>query len=274
VSKAPNALDIRDVTVVRGGRTLLSRLSFAVPGGATCAVVGPNGSGKSTLLRVIEGFEFPTSGEARVLGEKLGETNLAELRRRVRLVGSAGALDFEGEMTLERVAATGAEGFMYAHQETTPELLALVRAKLRQVGLAGREGVRWSHASAGERTRTLLARSRMPTGGASSARDASARAAAAQLLLLDEPTANLDPAAREGTVKFFGRPPRGVAQLIVTHHVEELPEITTLALVLREGKGVAFGPAAKVLTSANLTRAFGVRMTVSRRLGRFSARVG
>lgn len=263
-ARSAAALSLRDVSVVRGGRALLRGITFDVPHGATCAVVGPNGSGKSTLLRVIEGFQYPTRGEVRILGETLGETVLADLRKRVKLVGSAGALDFEGTMTLERVAATGAEGNMYEHVDVTPEVARRVRREMSEVGLARRGGVLWAHASAGERTRALLARAR--TSGADHRRE--------ELLLLDEPTANLDPAAREETVAIIGAPPAGVSQLIVTHHVEELPPITSLALVLREGRALAFGPPAKVLTSAVLTRAFDVKITVSRKAGRFHARVG
>src|SRR4051812_19150050 len=84
------ALEIDNVSLQRGEKVILQNVSLRVPIGATCAIVGHNGSGKSTLLRVIEGYEFPTSGTVRILGETLGETDVARLRERVRLVGAAG----------------------------------------------------------------------------------------------------------------------------------------------------------------------------------------
>lgn len=263
IETVPWAIDLQEVTVVRGGRTLLKGVSFRVPVGATAAVVGPNGAGKTTMLRILEGYEFPTSGRATVLGETLGETNLAELRRRVRLIGSAGmggggeARDFPGGMDLLTIVATGREGALVHYQALSGAEVREARGALRSVGLLARQGVLWAHASAGERTRALLARARMPAGEGG------------RLLLLDEPTAGLDPAAREQTVRAMARPGRETTQLIVTHHVEELPTTTTHALVLREGRVLAAGEVGKVLTAGVLSRAFGISIRIRRKKGRF-----
>lgn len=272
--EAVPAVVFEDVTVVRGGRTLLRNVSFVVPGsgagpGVTCAVVGPNGAGKTTILRLIEGYEFPTSGRVEVLGERLGETDLAALRRRVRLVGSAGAgeagsREFSGEMTLLAVVSTGASGALVRYDTPGSAERRSALSSLRAVGLGGRAEVKWAHASAGERTRTLLARSRMPSPEKGP-----------RLLLLDEPTLALDPGAREKVVRAMARPPRGTSQIVVTHHVEELPPDTAMAVVMKGGRVLAAGQAEKVLTGRVLSRCFGLELRVGRRRerrkGRWSA---
>lgn len=264
-----NAVEVGGVGVMRGGRWLLSGVSFEVERGETVAVIGANGSGKSTLLRVLEGYEFPTEGRVVVVGEELGRCEVAKLRRRVKLVGSAGVsthgedrLDFGVTRTLLEVVLTGVGGTLLRYDEGSAEERKTGMRALGAVGLKGREGVVWGVASAGERTRTLLARARMKAEGVRT-----------ELLLLDEPTANLDPAAREEALKVLSNPPAGLTQMIVTHHVEELPVQTSRVLVLKEGKALAWGEADKVLTSKVLSEAFGLKMRVKREKRRWLAQV-
>lgn len=264
------AVRLEGVSVVRSGRTLLRDLSLTVPVGATFAVIGANGAGKTTLLRLLEGYEFPTRGTVTVLGETLGQTDVARLRHRVRLVGSAGVSDVGGEawardfpatMPLETVVSTGPTGTLVRYDPLTPAESRTARSALAAVGLRGRESVLWQHASAGERTRTLLARATSTVPGESSG---------GVLLLLDEPTAALDPGARESVVAALASPPPGVTQIIVTHHIEELPPTTTHALVLHHGRPLAQGPVRKVLTSAILSKAFAHPLKVTHRKGRYT----
>lgn len=253
----PVAVRLRGVGVRRDGRWILRGVNLDVSADSTCAVVGPNGSGKSTLLRVIEGYEFPTEGQVWVLGRKLGETDVAELRKRVRLVGGAGGtLDFAPAMSLLEVVATGGRGHLVMYDQPSPAEARSARSLLRGVGLRGE--LRWGVSSAGERLRALLARARMPIPPTKPA------ANPARLILLDEPTAHLDLVAREQVVAAMAHPSPRVTQLIVTHHVEELPAATTTALLLSRGKPVACGPALKVLTSRYMSAAFASPVWVRR----------
>lgn len=273
--KAPVALWLKGVGVKREGRWLLRGISMEVREGETCAVVGPNGCGKSTLLRVIEGYEFATEGEVWVLGRKLGETDVGELRKRVRLVGSAGSgssgggsgggegLDFPRGMMLREVVASGGRGHLVMYEAATGAEVRAAGRLLREVGLEG--GIRWGVASAGERMRAMLARARMPVSGAGEQ--------GGRVLLLDEPTANLDLAAREKVIAAMEAPGTETTQVIVTHHVEELPVGTGTVLVLGKGRAVAVGAAGRVLTGGNLSKAFGVPVRVGRRGGRWRAEV-
>jgi iron complex transport system ATP-binding protein len=111
--------------------------------------------------------------------------------------------------------------------------------------------------SQGERQRVLIGRALM---------------AKPRLLILDEPCAGLDPVAREQFLKFIddlaGRP-GAPALVLVTHHVEEITPAFTHALVLHAGTVVASGPKARTVTSAVLSRAFGARIRVRTRDGRY-----
>jgi iron complex transport system ATP-binding protein len=96
-----------------------------------------------------------------------------------------------------------------------------------------------------------------------------------ELLLLDEPGAGLDLGGREDLVSRLSGLARyhyAPAQVLVTHHVEEIPPGYTHALLLRGGEIVASGPAEGVLTEANLSDTFGLALTLDRTAGRFTAR--
>jgi iron complex transport system ATP-binding protein len=119
----------------------------------------------------------------------------------------------------------------------------------------------WHTMSQGERGRTLIARALMPDP---------------PLLLLDEPSTGLDVAAREQMIRTLDELPTtipGLTTVMVTHHFEELPPATTHAALLREGRLVAAGPVADVLTTELVTEAFAHPIAVRRdEGGRWSAR--
>jgi iron complex transport system ATP-binding protein len=113
--------------------------------------------------------------------------------------------------------------------------------------------------SEGERKRVQIARSLM---------------ADPELLLLDEPAAGLDLGGREDLLRRIAgllRDPRSPMMIMVTHHVEEVPEGFTHALLLRKGTVLAAGPVGEVFTERNLSRCFGVPLLVERRAARWSA---
>jgi iron complex transport system ATP-binding protein len=114
--------------------------------------------------------------------------------------------------------------------------------------------------SEGERKRIQIARALMPDP---------------ELLILDEPAAGLDLGAREDLLtrlSGLALDPAAPTSLLVTHHVEEIPSGTTHALLLRDGGVVAAGPINEVLTSANISQAFGLTIDLSHENGRWFAR--
>lgn len=249
------------VEVVRDGRTILGPLDLDVARGAHHAVLGPNGSGKTTLLRILSTYLHPTRGSVEVLGNRFGRVDLRTLRGRVGVV-SAGVVGL-----LHRVGTAGELVAAARHGATRP-VPAIDSSDRAAAGLAlARVGADHLVArvcrtlSQGEWQRVQIAR---------------ALVTAPELLLLDEPFAGLDLGGREalvGDVASVMEEPDGPTVVLVTHHVEEVPDTVDGALLLREGGAVASGPATEVLTSAHVSDAFGVTVDVDHDGGRYRARV-
>jgi iron complex transport system ATP-binding protein len=130
---------------------------------------------------------------------------------------------------------------------------------LKQVGLDAPETLRWTTMSQGERGRTLIARALVPDP---------------PLLLLDEPSTGLDLKAREQMIRTLVDLPMaipGLTSMTVTHHFEELPPSTTHAALIRNGRLIASGPVADVLTSELVSACFDHPVDVERRRGRWYA---
>jgi len=257
----PTVLDLAGVTVVREGRRLLDGVSWTVTGAQRWVVLGPNGAGKTTLLGVASTYLHPTSGEASVLGHRMGRVNLFELRPRIGLAGSALAARLPRHESVRDVVVTAVHAVVGRWREAYDEAdFRRATDLLEQLGVAHLCDRSFGSLSEGERKRVQIARALMP---------------APELLLLDEPTAGLDLGAREDLVTRLsdlavgGRAP----VVLVTHHVEDIPAGFTHALLLREGKVVAAGPLSEALVDRHLSACFGVPLTVSVDAhGRWSAR--
>ena len=249
------------VSVVREGATLLAGVDWAVEEGQRWAVLGPNGAGKSTLLAVAGASLFPSTGTVTLLGERFGEADLGELRTRVGLSTSSLNDRIPPHEKAIDVVVTAAHGVVGRWVEGYDDGdLARAADLMARVGLRAFAHRRFGSLSEGERKRVLLARSLMTDP---------------ELLLLDEPAAGLDLGAREALLRLLTRlaGSSGPAPtVLVTHHVEEIPVGTTHALLLARGRIVASGPAAHVLTSGNLTQAFGIPLVVEHTAGRWTAR--
>ncbi|MET4430569.1 MULTISPECIES: ABC transporter ATP-binding protein [unclassified Mycolicibacterium] len=254
-------IDFARVTLRRGGKTLVGPITWAVELDERWVVVGPNGAGKTSLLRIAAAMEHPTSGTAYVLGERLGKTDMSELRARVGLSSSALSQRVpDGEVVRDVVVSAGyavmgrwREQYDDVDYEQAVDMLESVGAE----HLAERT---YGTLSEGERKRVLIARSMMTDP---------------ELLLLDEPAAGLDLGGREELVARLAdlaADPDAPATVLVTHHVEEIPQGFTHCLLLSEGAAVASGLLTDVLTSENLSKAFGQSIALDMIDGRYFAR--
>jgi len=251
-------LEARDACLVRGARPLLDQITMSIMAGELWAVLGPNGAGKSTLLRLLATYAHPTRGEVDVLGKRLGRVDVFTLRPLVSLVSTHHPV--RPGRTVRNLVLTGATGTLdvAARWAPAPSESAKAEMIIDLMGLARLAGSRWSTLSQGERSRALIARGLMGSP---------------RVLLLDEPAAGLDVAGREQLLaslsELRGREP-GLAVVLVTHHLEELPAATSHALLLREGRQLAAGPAADVLTSDLVSACFGHPVSVARHAGRWT----
>ncbi|GAA4908775.1 ABC transporter ATP-binding protein [Streptomonospora salina] len=259
VSTAP-VLNADAVDVVRSGKKLLDQASMVVRPGEHWALLGPNGAGKSTLLSLLSAEQHPTRGTVEVLGGRLGRTDLRELRRRIGHVDPRH--DPRSALPGRTVVLTGATGTVEVPPRWHPSPEEQARSE-RLMAMMGVDRLRddpWPTLSQGERGRFLIARALMPRP---------------RLLLLDEPAAGLDVAARERLLTALDELRREhpeLATVLVTHHLEELPASTTHALLLRAGQVVAAGEAARTLQSKPVTACFDHPIAIERRGGRWSAR--
>ncbi|RLP99598.1 ABC transporter ATP-binding protein [Micromonospora sp. CV4] len=249
------------VGVRRSGTALLQDLTWRVELDERWVVLGPNGAGKTTLLNLAAGRLHPTTGVAHVLGERIGRTDVNELRTRIGLSTAALAERLPAEERVSDVVVTAAWSVVGRWRESYDRGdEARARALLSQLGIGGLAERRYGTLSEGERKRVQIARALMTDP---------------ELLLLDEPAAGLDLGGREDLVARLAElayDPDAPALVLVTHHVEEIPPGFTHALLLREGGVVAQGLLAETLTGDNLSKTFGLPLVVERSGDRYTAR--
>jgi iron complex transport system ATP-binding protein len=249
------------VDVVRGQTTLLRGIDWTVAAADRWVILGPNGAGKTTLLQLAAALMHPTRGEVRLLGETLGAVDVFELRPRIGLTSAALAQRIEpGERTGDVVVSAGYAVVGRWRERYDVHDLTRAAMLMEQWGVAPFAARPFGTLSEGERKRVQIARALMSDP---------------ELLLLDEPGAGLDLAGREdlvGRLTGLARYHYAPAQVLVTHHVEEIPPGYTHALLLRGGEIVAAGPADDVLTEAALSDTFGLQLSLTRTDGRFTAR--
>ena len=257
------AIELRNVGVLRGDRWIVADVSIDVPAGACAALLGHNGCGKSTLMRVCSGYLWASRGTVRVLGETLGETDVAELRQDIRLVQAQPGGDAEplSEATAIDIVLTGFFGTAGLYAPVDDAMRQAAITELDRVGLRHLRDHAFGTLSAGERMRCLIAR---------------AVVVRPRLLLLDEPTAGLDLVGREQVLRTIARlhdeDPR-LTIVLTTHHLEELPTSTSHVLLMANGRRAAFGSPEEVLQDQVLSAAYNCRVAVTRTAGRYFATV-
>lgn len=253
-------IDLQNVSVIRGGKAIIDAISFQASSDQRWVVLGPNGAGKTTMLRVCAAQIHPSAGSATILGSRLGEVNVFELRTRIGFASSALANQIpnsESVLNAVMTASYGVTGRWNEIYEPIDERRA--RRVLGEWELGDFAERPFGTLSDGERKRVQIARSIMTDP---------------ELLLLDEPVASLDLAAREQTLRLLGgyaMSPDAPAMAMVTHHLEEIPAGFTHAMLLQDGKIIARGEIGATITSASISETFRFPLKVSYQEGRFSA---
>lgn len=260
---SPPLIEIVRASVVRGSRALLDDISLRLDPGRHLVILGRNGSGKSTLVKLILHQLYPAhGGVVRLFGQD--RWNVFDLRRQLGFVSPALQSDLAGDEPLEVLDAVVSGFFasrgVWRRETITADMRARSVEALARAGAEDLIGRSMATLSTGEARRVLIAR---------------ALAHRPRALLLDEPCAGLDPAARRRFLDGLRPLARdGVALILVTHHIEEiLPEMDRV-LMLQDGRVAHDGAKAELLTDAALSALFGLPMRVAERDGWFSAEVG
>src|SRR5512139_3781895 len=258
---AGEVLHLEGVEVRRDGAALLRNVDWTVNENEHWVIIGPNGAGKTTLLQVAATMLYPSSGSATVLGERLGKTDVFELRPRIGFTSAAVAEKVPPGETVIDLVLTAAYAILgrYNEEYDSTDVTRAVEL-LDALGCAGFIRRKFSTLSEGERKRVQIARALMPDP---------------ELLLLDEPTAGLDLGGREDLLMRLTKlaeSPYSPTMAMVTHHVEEVPEGFTHAMLLRRGSVIAMGKVDEVFTGSHLSECFGLPLAVEQQNGRWSAR--
>jgi cobalt/nickel transport system ATP-binding protein len=246
------AVELRDVRhVYPDGHVALDGVDLEVAAGERVAVLGPNGAGKSTLCLHLNGILRPTAGTVRVGGlDTTGRRDIREVRRRVGLVFQ----DPDDQLFMPTVRADVAFGPGNLGLGEA-EVAERVAAALDQVGMAEAVDRSPHHLSFGERRRVAIA---------------TVLAMDPDVLVLDEPSSNLDPRARRGLGEILAKLPQTL--LLVTHDLPFAAEHCDRAVVLDAGRVAADGDLRRVLGDRALLEAHALELPVGFDLAAVPAR--
>ena len=242
-------LDARDLTIAYDHRIAVAELSVTLKPGEITAIIGPNGAGKSTLLRALNGQVRPSSGTIVLDGQPLERLNRRSISRRMAVVAQEAELRFPVTV-LEFVlggrfawATNAGWGWETEHD------LQIAGAVLRETELSDLSGRLMNELSGGERQRALMAR---------------ALATEAPILLLDEPTANLD-LSHQATLLALVRnrcDRNEAAALVVTHDINLAAQFADNLILMKQGRAVHSGTPEQVLQPHILHGVFEVKVLV------------
>jgi osmoprotectant transport system ATP-binding protein len=230
-TRMPTAVEFRDVSLRRGDVLALDRVTLALPGGRTTAVLGASGSGKSTLVQLIIGLLRPDAGSVRTLGERIDDADPRPMRKRIGYAVQDVAL-FPHLLVRDNILLPAALDRWPAAAQSSrlAELLDLMRLPAEVLD-------RYPHElSGGQQQRAGLCRAMMRKP---------------DLLLLDEPFSGLDTLTRAGIHEQFlelqQRSP--VATVLVTHDPQEAINLSHSLVVLKDGRVQQFGAVDEVVTN-------------------------
>src|SRR5471032_3196496 len=254
-------LEISNLRIQRDGVVILDDVNWRVDRGQHWVILGANGSGKTSLLSALTGYLMPTAGEISLLGQTYGQSDWRQLRKKIGLVSSSvRQMMADDEPALETVASGKYAMIDFWGRLSRAEKSQALKL-LRQVECEYLVERSWGVLSQGERQRVLIGRALM---------------AKLRVLILDEPCAGLDPAAREHFLQFIqrlGAQKNSPTLVLVTHHVEEIMPVFSHLLVLKNGKILASGEKSAVLNSKNLSQTFGTKMKLQLKSKRYSMAV-
>ncbi|MCE5336955.1 MAG: ABC transporter ATP-binding protein [Desulfobacteraceae bacterium] len=241
------ALKVRGLSHKFGRRTVLNSVSFSVHPEEFFIIIGPNGSGKTTLVRAVSGGIKPQMGHVSILGRSVQDCSRKELAQAIALVPQVPPADVP--FTVAEVVLMGRSphlGLLAVENREDFHLAEHAMSFTKVRHLAGR---RLDQLSAGERQRVLIAR---------------AICQQPRIIVLDEPTAPLDPAHQVQVMDLLDRLrwEENLTIIMVSHDLNLAAMYADRLLLLKEGRVVGLGQPGEVLTFQTLEQAYGCVLLV------------
>ena len=224
------------------GTKALDNVNFAAQKGENIAILGPNGAGKSTLLHQFNGLITPTSGSVLVLGKEVNKQNLTEIRQRVGLVFQ----DPDDQLFARTLGQDVAFG---------PTNLGLPKSEVE-------ERVKWALEVTELKGLESKAPQNLSTGQKKRAAVAGVLAMKPEIMILDEPMANLDPRTATKILRLLLQLNKelGITLIIATHDVDLVPLFATKICILNKGKIILEGTPEEVFSQAETIRSLDLRL--------------
>jgi ABC-2 type transport system ATP-binding protein len=216
---AKNAIQVQDLSKRYGDTVAVDRVNFTVPAGATFGLLGGNGAGKTTTIAMLLGLLLPSAGTIRVLGHDMARDRFAALAR----------MNFSSPYVALPARLTVAENLrVYGHLYGVRRLERRIRELADELDLGALLGRPAGQLSAGQKTRVALAKSLINRP---------------DVLLLDEPTASLDPDTGDTVRSWLERyrAESGCTILLASHNMAEVERLCDHVLMLKQGRVVAEG---------------------------------
>ena len=244
-----NSVSVRDLSVRAGGKKILDTITFEVQSRDFFVIIGPNGAGKTTLLKALCGLTDNIEGRIRILDRDRKEYSRRKMAATVALVPQQMNQDFA--FTVEETVLMGRSphlGLLEQEKKKDFEISARAMAFTRVEHLAGR---RINELSGGEMQRVMIAR---------------ALCQQPRIILLDEPTAALDPAHQLMILQLMQRlrQEEEMTVLMVSHDLNLASLFASRILLLKEGRVILSGTPEEIMTPDNLEQAYGCRMHIDK----------
>jgi len=238
-------LVVNEISVSFRERKVLNRVSLTAQSGEIIALLGPNGAGKTTLLRALNGTVEVQQGEILLDGRPLVDLSRREIARSIAVVAQENETKFPMSVIEFVLAGRFARGPAFGWESDAD--IDAAKDALEKCDLEDHSDRLMNELSGGERQRVVLAR---------------ALAAETRILLLDEPTANLDLAHQALMFKLVRERCRnaGTSAIVITHDLNLASEFADSIVLLKEGRIMSAGSPAEVLTSQNLDDVYSVQV--------------
>lgn len=240
-------IEMKGLRAAYNGKDVLKGIDLNVEEGTFMGLLGPNGSGKTTLLRCITGNLQPTGGNIDILGKAPGDWNRKELARKLAHVPQDTQPGFD--YLVSEVVGMGRYPHMGRFQFSDPEGDMIVDRSLEWTELEGMKSKRISQLSGGERQRVFIAR---------------AFAQNTEILVLDEPTKNLDIRHSMDIMDLIRKRNKiqGITVLSVLHDLDLAAKYCDEIALLKNGKIVVVGGVDEVLTERSIENVFDIKVKV------------